>query len=279
MYLENLQLPEDLKKLNNAERSALCDEIREFLIRHVAKTGGHLAANLGVVELTVALHLTFDVYKDQLIWDVGHQSYVHKILTGRAEQFDTLRQFGGCLLYTSIGNAFRNDEAYSTVRQREFTQVGVELFGDNSVEADAEVIEIAIETIAKAGVQHFQIDIGQVEYFKGLANQAEFDEEDADKIRSFINEKDFIGLEKTLDSLCLDGELKEIFMHLPTMFGGIEVVKKALSYQKINTASKAALDNLMQVYRLLEEKGLSDLISIDLGTVSYTHLDVYKRQV
>ena len=95
MYLENLQLPEDLKKLNNAERSALCDEIREFLIRHVAKTGGHLAANLGVVELTVALHLTFDVYKDQLIWDVGHQSYVHKILTGRAEQFDTLRQFGG----------------------------------------------------------------------------------------------------------------------------------------------------------------------------------------
>lgn len=172
-----------------------------------------------------------------------------------------------------IGNAFRNDEAYSTVRQREFTQVGVELFGDNSVEADAEVIEIAIETIAKAGVQHFQIDIGQVEYFKGLANQAEFDEEDADKIRSFINEKDFIGLEKTLDSLCLDEELKEIFMHLPTMFGGIEVVEKALSYQKINAASKAALDNLMQVYRLLEEKGLSDLISIDLGMIP--NLDYY----
>lgn len=96
MYLERLQQqPEILKSLGNTELMVLCDEIRDFLIQHVAKTGGHLAANLGVVELTIALHLIFDVYKDQLIWDVGHQSYVHKILTGRAAQFDSLRQFGG----------------------------------------------------------------------------------------------------------------------------------------------------------------------------------------
>lgn len=95
MYLENIHNSDDLKKLNSAELSALCDEIRSFLICNVAKTGGHLAANLGVVELTVALHLVFDVYNDQIIWDVGHQSYVHKILTNRAGKFGSMRRFGG----------------------------------------------------------------------------------------------------------------------------------------------------------------------------------------
>ena len=77
------------------EMELLSYAIREFLIEHVAKTGGHLASNLGVVELTLALHKLFDSPEDKIIWDVGHQSYVHKILTGRAEDFDTLRQFGG----------------------------------------------------------------------------------------------------------------------------------------------------------------------------------------
>ena len=77
------------------EMELLSYAIREFLIEHVAKTGGHLASNLGVVELTLALHRLFDSPEDKIIWDVGHQSYVHKILTGRAEDFDTLRQFGG----------------------------------------------------------------------------------------------------------------------------------------------------------------------------------------
>ena len=77
------------------EMELLSYAIREFLIEHVAKTGGHLASNLGVVELTLALHKLFDSPEDKIIWDVGHQSYVHKILTGRAEDLDTLRQFGG----------------------------------------------------------------------------------------------------------------------------------------------------------------------------------------
>lgn len=93
--LDTINSPEDLKKLNTDELTALCGEIREFLIDSVSKTGGHLASNLGVVELTVALHTVFEVPKDKIVFDVGHQSYVHKILTGRRENFDTLRQFGG----------------------------------------------------------------------------------------------------------------------------------------------------------------------------------------
>ena len=85
----------DLVQLDHQQRLALCDEIRQFLIDHVSKTGGHLASNLGVVELTVALETVFNTEKDRLVFDVGHQAYVHKLLTGRREEFDHLRQFGG----------------------------------------------------------------------------------------------------------------------------------------------------------------------------------------
>ncbi|MDR0851109.1 MAG: 1-deoxy-D-xylulose-5-phosphate synthase [Clostridiales Family XIII bacterium] len=93
--LIDYNFPEDLNKMTDDDLSLLCYEIRAFLLEKVSKTGGHLAPNLGVVELTVALHRVFDIPKDKIIWDVGHQSYVHKILTGRASQFDTLRQHGG----------------------------------------------------------------------------------------------------------------------------------------------------------------------------------------
>ncbi|MCD8181376.1 MAG: 1-deoxy-D-xylulose-5-phosphate synthase [Firmicutes bacterium] len=93
--LNQINSPEDLKHLNIDELTRLCREIREFLIDSVSETGGHLASNLGIVELTVALHTVFCVPKDKIIFDVGHQSYVHKILTGRRDDFKTLRQFGG----------------------------------------------------------------------------------------------------------------------------------------------------------------------------------------
>ena len=86
---------EDLLRLTDEKRVQLCQEIREFLISSVSHTGGHLAGNLGVVELTVALETVYDTSTDRLVFDVGHQSYVHKLLTGRREAFDTLRQFGG----------------------------------------------------------------------------------------------------------------------------------------------------------------------------------------
>ena len=93
--LDSLHSREDLLKLDRFHTDALCKDIRTFLVEHLSQTGGHLASNLGVVALTVAIHKVFDLSKDRLVFDVGHQSYVHKILTGRKDRFDTLRQFGG----------------------------------------------------------------------------------------------------------------------------------------------------------------------------------------
>ena len=95
MILETLQSPADVKRLSAADTEQLCDELRQFLVEQVSRTGGHLASNLGTVELTVAIHRVFDTSSDRLVFDVGHQCYVHKALTGRRELFGTLRQFGG----------------------------------------------------------------------------------------------------------------------------------------------------------------------------------------
>ena len=95
--LEKIQKPNDIKKIPADQLPALAEEIREFIIESLSKTGGHLASNLGVVELTIAMHRVFDLPKDKLIWDVGHQSYTHKILTGRKDGFETLRREGGKL--------------------------------------------------------------------------------------------------------------------------------------------------------------------------------------
>ena len=95
MVLEKIQKENDIKKLTPQELALLKDEIRQFLIESISVTGGHLASNLGVVELTMALHLCFNLPKDKIVWDVGHQSYTHKILTGRKDGFSSLRQYGG----------------------------------------------------------------------------------------------------------------------------------------------------------------------------------------
>ena len=93
--LSKIKSPSDVKKLSDNDIPELCTEIREKLVETVSLNGGHLSPNLGVVELTVALHRSFNLPKDSIVWDVGHQSYVHKLLTGRYEQFDTLRTKGG----------------------------------------------------------------------------------------------------------------------------------------------------------------------------------------
>lgn len=105
MILEHISSPEDVKKLDRAQLPILCQELRQFLVDSVSRTGGHLASNLGAVELTVAIHRVFDTSRDRLVFDVGHQCYVHKALTGRRELFSTLRQFGG------LGGFPRPDES------------------------------------------------------------------------------------------------------------------------------------------------------------------------
>lgn len=105
MYLEKVNYPEDLKKLELKKLPILSEEIRKFLINSVSMTGGHLASNLGVVELTVAMHYCFNCPKDKIVWDVGHQAYTHKILTGRKEDFTTLRKMNGLSGFPRIGES------------------------------------------------------------------------------------------------------------------------------------------------------------------------------
>ena len=117
--LEMIHSPSDVKRLNTAQTRQLCDELRTFLVQHVAESGGHLASNLGVVELTVAIHRVYDTASDRLVLDVGHQCYVHKALTGRRELFGTLRQFGGLSgfpkPYESVHDAFMAGHASDSV--------------------------------------------------------------------------------------------------------------------------------------------------------------------
>ncbi len=119
MILETIQSPDDVKALDKRQLPPLCAELRHFLVSRVSRTGGHLASNLGVVELTVAIHRVFDTSKDRLVFDVGHQCYVHKALTGRQELFSTLRQFQGLSgfpkPYESVHDAFIAGHASNSV--------------------------------------------------------------------------------------------------------------------------------------------------------------------
>ena len=95
MLLDKIVKENDIKKISPEKYELLAEEIREFLIKKISTTGGHLGSNLGAVELTMALHLALDLPEDKIIWDVGHQSYTHKLLTGRKSGFENLRKFGG----------------------------------------------------------------------------------------------------------------------------------------------------------------------------------------
>jgi 1-deoxy-D-xylulose-5-phosphate synthase len=98
--LESIAGPRDVKQLDAGQLPVLASEIRDLLVETVSRTSGHLGPNLGVVELTIALHRVFESPRDQIVWDVGHQAYSHKLLTGRAERFATLRQYGGISGFT-----------------------------------------------------------------------------------------------------------------------------------------------------------------------------------
>ena len=100
-WLDKADSPEKLKSIPQEQLPLLANELRQYILKTVACNGGHLASNLGVVELTLALHYAFDLKKDKIIWDVSHQSYAHKILTGRKEFFSSLRKFDGCCGFQS----------------------------------------------------------------------------------------------------------------------------------------------------------------------------------
>jgi len=134
-YLEKMNLPDDLKKLNYSQCEALCRDIRQKLIDTVSKNGGHLASNLGVVELSLAVHRVFDSPADKIVWDVGHQSYTHKILTGRADKFDRLRKENGisgfCRPDESVHDAFISGHSSNSVSAALGIATAMKIHGDN----------------------------------------------------------------------------------------------------------------------------------------------------
>ena len=123
MEVKNIKNPKFLKKLKEEELKELSKDIREYIISSVSITGGHLSSNLGVIDLTIALHKVFNSPKDKIIFDVGHQSYIHKILTGRANKFSSLRQLGG------ISGYQKRKEVKGMVREIVWLGFGIYLFG------------------------------------------------------------------------------------------------------------------------------------------------------
>jgi len=165
--------------------------------------------------------------------------------------------------YSYIGNVFRFNEVGGG-RQNEFTQVGVELLGDSSSESDAEIIALAINTLKAAGLENFQIDIGQVEFFNGLAEEAGLSEEDISKISKLIDRKDYVGVEEIVNQYNMPAEIKELILKLPGLFGSLDVIEMLKKITK-NKRSLAALENIEEVISILGDYGLTKYISIDLG--------------
>lgn len=164
-----------------------------------------------------------------------------------------------------IGNTFKYNELGGG-KQKEFTQAGLEILGESNPEADAEVIASAIKAIRSTGLESFQIDIGQVEFFKGLMEETGLSEEDTEQMRALIDRKDYLGIEELVEAYAIREDLKELILSLPGLFGSLDVIDK-VEKVTVNKRSLGALENLRQVLEILEDYGLSKYISIDLGMV------------
>lgn len=150
--------------------------------------------------------------------------------------------------------------------QREIAQSGIELLGVEGPEGDAEIISIAIQCFIDIGLKDFQIDIGQVEFFKGLIEEANLSIEEGEELRQFIEDKNFLGLEMFLKKLDLPDELKEALLELPNMYGSIDNFK-SLSYFNKNKRCEKAVENLFELYSILKEYGYEKYLTFDLGMV------------
>ncbi len=173
--------------------------------------------------------------------------------------------------YSYIGNVFRFNEVGGG-RQNEFTQAGIEMLGDSSSESDAEIIAMAINTLKSAGLKEFKIEIGQVEFFKGLAEDVGFSSEDIDAISKQIDKKDIVGVEEILNRYDISTDLKDIILKLTGLFGTVDVIKE-FKKSSINERSLKAIENVEEVVSILCDYGLSEYVSIDLGMLKSLNYD------
>jgi ATP phosphoribosyltransferase regulatory subunit len=162
-----------------------------------------------------------------------------------------------------MGNVYRYND-FGGGKQNEFTQAGIEVLGVNTPESDAEVIAIAIQSLKASGLESFQIDIGQVDFFNGLMEETRLSEEDISQVRMLIDRKDYVGLEEFLKRSELQEDMKNLISSLPGFFGSFDVLDKARAFN-LCKRSKDALENISQVLSILEDYGLGQYISVDLG--------------
>lgn len=167
------------------------------------------------------------------------------------------------LRFSYIGNVFRYND-FGGGKQNEFTQAGIEVLGVSTPESDAEVISIAINALKASGLESFQVDIGQVEFFKGLMEETGLSDEKTSQVRMLIDRKDHVGLEEFLNRCDIREDLKKLICDLPGFFGSADVIDRVEAL-KVNKRSRDALENMRQVLKILEDYGLGQYVSVDLG--------------
>ena len=165
-----------------------------------------------------------------------------------------------------LGNTFINKSSYQG-RLKETTQLGCELIGDCSVTADAEMLAMMIESLLTAGLKEFQVEVGQVAYFKGLVKEAGIDSDTEEELRLLIQKKNFFGVEELARCCGLSDEIREALFMLPQLFGSADKLDEAKRYVN-NETSLLAIEHLKQVYELLKIYGYEDYVSFDLGMLS-----------
>lgn len=164
------------------------------------------------------------------------------------------------------GNTFTNTSNLQG-KLKEVTQMGAELIGDNSIQADAEMIAMTIEALYHAGLSDFQISIGNLEYFKGICEDAGLDEETELELRDYISGKNYFGAEELLDSIQVEKKDKEALLKVSELFGTVDILKEAKDAAS-NKRSKAAVERLEKVYQVLCDYGVEKYVSFDLGMLS-----------
>lgn len=165
------------------------------------------------------------------------------------------------------GNTFINVSKYYQGKLKENTMVGAELIGDSSIDADFEIISMVIDCMKNAGLTEFQVEIGNVSYFKGLLDEAGISGDDEENLVSLIQEKNFLGVEELLESLNIDKHIADVLLALPQLFGSVEVLEKAKALTD-NKECLAAIDRLYALYNLCRITGADKYVSFDLGELS-----------
>lgn len=165
-----------------------------------------------------------------------------------------------------MGSTFINNNSYQG-KLKESTQLGAELINDSSTDADAEMLALTIECLLKAGLEEFQVEVGEADFFRGLIDEAGFDEEEETQLRILIENKNMFGVEELIVSKEISQELKTVFLTLPELFGNLDKLTYAKTLTK-NERAISAIERLEQLYKILTVYGLEKYISFDLGMLS-----------